>query len=63
MIIWVVALIPMEELRDPDVAQKYEINLDPELLSMLTTASSQKKVSSSLFPSMYVWFSNFISES
>ncbi|CBI16038.3 hypothetical protein AAG906_032761 [Vitis piasezkii] len=36
-------LIPLEEFRDLDVAQKYEINLDPEFLGMLATASSQKK--------------------
>ena len=49
-----VALIPLEELRDPDVVQKYAINLDAELLGMLATASSQKKVSSSLFFVVYM---------
>lgn len=44
-----VALVPLSELRDPDLVKKYGLKFDPEVLGMVDTISRQKEVSSPLF--------------
>lgn len=38
------ALIPLPEFREKEVAQKYDVELDPEVLDMLDTGCRQKHV-------------------
>uniref|UniRef100_A0A5B7B9L0 Putative Adenine nucleotide alpha hydrolases-like superfamily protein n=1 Tax=Davidia involucrata TaxID=16924 RepID=A0A5B7B9L0_DAVIN len=38
-------VIPLTELRDPDVSHKYEVKFDPEVLGMLDTTCKQIEVS------------------
>lgn len=47
-ILRVVALVPLAELREPDLVKKYGLKFDPEVLGMVDTISRQKEVSSSL---------------
>ncbi|KAG5515195.1 hypothetical protein RHGRI_036288 [Rhododendron griersonianum] len=42
-------LVPLSELRDPDLVKKYGLKFDPEVLGMVDTISRQKEVSSPLF--------------
>ncbi|KAE9461090.1 hypothetical protein C3L33_07035, partial [Rhododendron williamsianum] len=38
------ALVPLSELRDPDLVKKYGLKFDPEVLGMVDTISRQKEV-------------------
>lgn len=41
------ALIPLEELMEPQVRQRYDMPEDPEVFDMLNSAARQKEVGDS----------------